>query len=175
MKRISTAQTQRGAVLIVSLIILLVLTILGVVSMQNTTLEERMAGNMRDRQLAFEAAEAALNVGEQALQAPVLPAFNGTNGYYQPNDDLWTQAATWDTAGNYIVANVSSSFGQNAYGGNLLYANPEYYLEQMPSTTAQGGSLEAGVANSAGMFRVTARGVGSSPDAVVILQTTFRR
>lgn len=56
--------TQRGAVLVVSLIFLLVLTLLGVVSMQNTTLEERMARNVYDGERAFQTAEAALREAE---------------------------------------------------------------------------------------------------------------
>ena len=51
---------QQGAILFVSLIILLLLTILGVTSMSSVTMEERMAGNMRDGDLAVQAAEAAL-------------------------------------------------------------------------------------------------------------------
>jgi type IV pilus assembly protein PilX len=47
-------------VLIVSLVILVVMTIVGVTAMRGTALEERMAGNLRDGTLAFEAAEAAL-------------------------------------------------------------------------------------------------------------------
>jgi type IV pilus assembly protein PilX len=51
---------ERGAVLIVSLIFLVILTMLGVTAMSSTTFEERMAGNARDAALAQQAAEAAL-------------------------------------------------------------------------------------------------------------------
>ena len=44
---------QRGSVLIVSLILLLILTLVGVTAMNMTSMEERMAGNYRDHQLAF--------------------------------------------------------------------------------------------------------------------------
>lgn len=49
--------TQRGASLIVSLILLLVLTILGVVGMSSATLELAMAGNLQYQNGAFEAAD----------------------------------------------------------------------------------------------------------------------
>lgn len=65
-------RTQKGAALVVSLIILLILTILGVAGMRSSTLEERMAGNARDRHLAFEATEAGLLAGEQFLRASVF-------------------------------------------------------------------------------------------------------
>ncbi len=59
---------QRGAVLIVSLIMLLVMTLLGISTMGSTKLEMRMASNNQGRQEAFQAAEAALVVAENRLQ-----------------------------------------------------------------------------------------------------------
>lgn len=59
-------RSERGAVLLVSLVMLLLLTLIGLAGMRMAQLEERMAGNLRDRQLAFQAAEAALRAGEQA-------------------------------------------------------------------------------------------------------------
>lgn len=58
---------QRGAALIVSLIILAVVTILGITSMQGSNTELKLAASMRDRGVAFEAAEAALAVVEEQL------------------------------------------------------------------------------------------------------------
>ncbi|HDK45694.1 MAG TPA: PilX protein, partial [Actinobacteria bacterium] len=54
------SKKQRGTALIVSLLILLVLTILGVAAMSTTTMEEKMAGNSRKIDLAFQSAESAL-------------------------------------------------------------------------------------------------------------------
>ena len=56
--------SQRGAVLILSLVMLLALTFIGVASVSNSTLQERIVGGTRDQLVAFEAAEAALRVGE---------------------------------------------------------------------------------------------------------------
>ena len=76
-----TAQRQRGAILFVSLIILLLMTILGVTAMSNVSMEERMAGNMRDGDMAVQAAEAALRSGEAWLIATVTePAKCSTLG-----------------------------------------------------------------------------------------------
>jgi type IV pilus assembly protein PilX len=55
---------QRGMALIISLIILLSLTLLGLAAIQNTSLEERMAGNTRAENIALQAAEAGLRAGE---------------------------------------------------------------------------------------------------------------
>ncbi|WP_373093081.1 PilX N-terminal domain-containing pilus assembly protein, partial [Zhongshania sp.] len=48
---------QSGAALIVSLVFMLILTIISIASMQTATLQERMAGNMKDNTIAFQAAE----------------------------------------------------------------------------------------------------------------------
>ncbi|SHN14234.1 type IV pilus assembly protein PilX [Pseudomonas asturiensis] len=61
---------QRGMVLLVSLVFLLLLTLLGISSMQNATLQEKMAGSVTVRNLSFQKAEAALRLGESAIQAP---------------------------------------------------------------------------------------------------------
>lgn len=53
--------TQQGVVLVVGLMFLLLFTLLGVTAGSSTNLQERMAGNTRDRELAFESAECALN------------------------------------------------------------------------------------------------------------------
>lgn len=66
---LSTArlQQQAGAVLPISLIMLLLLTLIGVTGSQVTGLQEKMAGNMRDQSIAFQAAEAALRDAEQDI------------------------------------------------------------------------------------------------------------
>lgn len=60
---------QRGAVLIVSLLILLITTLLGVTAMQSTSLEMRMAKNTEERQRVFQATEAGLRRIENLLEA----------------------------------------------------------------------------------------------------------
>jgi type IV pilus assembly protein PilX len=64
----SIARQQSGVALIISMLLLAAMTMISVISMQNTVLEEKMSGNTRDRQLAFEAAEAAIRAGERYVQ-----------------------------------------------------------------------------------------------------------
>ncbi len=66
---------QQGAVLIVSLLMLLVMTIIGLSAMRSTTLEEKMAGNYRNNNIAFQAAEAALRDGENDVAS--IPCSTG--------------------------------------------------------------------------------------------------
>lgn len=59
---------QSGAALITSLVFLTVLTILGMNTLGTALLESRMAGNARDRSLAFQAAESALRDAERYIK-----------------------------------------------------------------------------------------------------------
>lgn len=68
----SASYQQRGAVLIVALIMLLLLTLIGMASIRGTSLQENMAGNMRDSNLALQAAEAALRRGEEVVEDKFL-------------------------------------------------------------------------------------------------------
>ncbi len=47
----SQIDKQNGSVLLVSIIILLVMTLIGVGGMQTSIMEERMSGNMQDNQI----------------------------------------------------------------------------------------------------------------------------
>lgn len=66
-KPLTQRPQQRGTVLLVAMIMLLVMTLLGINSMRGTALEERMAGNWRDQNIALQAAEAALRGAERSL------------------------------------------------------------------------------------------------------------
>ncbi|MEX1108177.1 MAG: PilX N-terminal domain-containing pilus assembly protein [Dongiaceae bacterium] len=73
---------QRGAALVVGLILLLVLTILAVSGVVTSTLELRMVGNMQLQERAFQAAEVAV---EDALANPVLNTSVPVNQPLIPN------------------------------------------------------------------------------------------
>lgn len=163
---------QTGAVLVVALIMLLALTLIGVSGLSSTTMEERMAGNMRDINTAFQAAEAALREGENFLTAAALPEFNNTNGLYKPapayTPERWL-STSW----------AASSSTSRAYSGTIadLSAAPRYIIEELPSVSpAPGASLASDyVPPDSGMYRVTARAQGGSDTTVVMLQSTYKR
>lgn len=60
---------QRGMVLVVSLIFLLLLSMLGVSSMQSAALQEKMASSLGFRNQSFQIAEAVLRAGESSILA----------------------------------------------------------------------------------------------------------
>lgn len=62
---VSTKQAyQRGAALVISLIILALMTLIGVTAIQVSTQQEKMVANARDSNNAFQAAESALRRAE---------------------------------------------------------------------------------------------------------------
>jgi type IV pilus assembly protein PilX len=66
--RFSPARRQRGAALVVGLVLLMVLTLLAISGMNTATVELQMAGNLQYAQNAFQAAETGI---ERTIQATV--------------------------------------------------------------------------------------------------------
>lgn len=183
---------QRGSALIISLVFLLAMTLIGVTAMQGTTQQEGMAGNTRNYNLAFQAAEAALRDGENFLaQSAVLPAFdNSTPGLIQPLNpkppaDLNGSVTYW-TNYNWDAAN-----SQQLPVGTLsdVIEQPRYVIERRdidPSVAPcslvcfnppppNNPPQQCAGPGSVGCFRITARGLGGTADAVSILQSIYAR
>ncbi|MDP9529879.1 pilus assembly PilX family protein [Pseudomonas protegens] len=62
------ADGEQGMALLVSLVFLLVLSLIGLSSLQNATLQEKMAASLDRHNRSFQAAEAALRLGERAVR-----------------------------------------------------------------------------------------------------------
>jgi len=67
-RRQPPAGQARGAVLFVGLIILVIMTIVGISAMRGAALEERMAGNLKDKTDSLHAAEAAVQAALTAIE-----------------------------------------------------------------------------------------------------------
>ncbi|RJG03968.1 pilus assembly PilX family protein [Noviherbaspirillum sedimenti] len=161
------SQRQRGAALITGLIIMVILTLLAVASMRTTIMEEKMAGNARDIDIAFQSAEAAIRAGEDVLNGATLPAFSTSGAHLTAavrNDEYWLSTHNWGTS-------------SIAYSGTLegTSGNPRYVIEEMAAVPESGGSLKMGAIEEKGIYRITVRGAGASPNAKVYLQSTYRR
>lgn len=161
---------QTGMALITGLIFMVVLTLLALAAMRTTTLEERMSGNARDRDLAFQAAEAALREGEQVLQGATLPTFAvGTS--YTPRIAAGTLTTYWQSTHPWTTESVAIDWQPDGTS-----AAPRFVIEEMGATAGGGGGgLGFGALPDSGVYRVTARGVGSSANTVVILQAVFEQ
>jgi type IV pilus assembly protein PilX len=161
---------QTGAALVVSLLLLLVATLIGVTAMQVTSLEEKMAGNLRDRNLAFQAAESALRAGEAFLRTQTGEFVCGT-GHYRDNDAVCPPPVReWVSFACTAVNSVEYT------GGTLsgLAANPRYAIDEINYVCEPSGS-ELGAGSEKCYFRITACGFGGTMNAMVILQSTYQR
>lgn len=65
----SFAKRQKGATLLICMVMLLIVTLLTIANVREVTLEERVTSNLRDRQGALNGAESALREGESRLGA----------------------------------------------------------------------------------------------------------
>ncbi len=103
MSSMDLKQRQRGMALLVSLVFLLLLTLIGLSSMQSATLQEKMTSSVMQRNQSFQIAEAALRMGESAVQVEAysLPACTTTIQCAPP-----AESATVNVAGRYSSSGV---------------------------------------------------------------------
>ena len=187
-----------GAALFISLVFLLILTIAGLAGVQNTFLEEKMAGNLREGNLAFQAAESALRAGEASLAAgiPLFVCDTADDGLYMnssPGSDCPTSKG-WPS--NSQSTHPYSPDNENFWTGNgdvkklwdtndplakydHLADRPKYVLEVLSTgaTPPPATSLEAGVPVSPApkLYRISAHGMGMSNSSAAVTQSVVRR
>lgn len=155
---------QRGAALITVLLLLLIMTLLGLASLRSGLLEERMSGNLNDRGIGFQTAEAALREAEAVILT--RPTYNSTGGLYPlPVADAqprWLAGGTtWRNAANL--------------GGNSTAVNARFIIEEMgvaPTWRGCDRVIPVDPSCLTGRFRITAvsQAVGR---AQVMLQSNY--
>jgi type IV pilus assembly protein PilX len=171
----TAAKRQGGVVFVVSLIILLIMSMLAIGSMQNTMLEEKMAGNASDRNLAFQSTESAVREAEVFVEGIVsLGNFDSDAGLIGRTsaEPSYYDQATWTDSANHVVA--STDFGS--------YESPRYFVKHFTTVSGTEGSLNmSGYGDNKGtgdvtIFKITARGTGASADsAEVMLRSQYGR
>jgi len=167
---------QRGAVLVVGLVFLLLMTLIGVTAFSVATQEERMAGNTRDQLRAFEAAEAALRDCERHLSGPLPPALSADGsvdrGMYEapnaestpPEKEKW-QTIDWDAEPTRQLGGVPEVAEQ-----------PRCIAQRLARGRSSDAALRAEAARiPAQAYLVTGRGVGTRRSTIVVLQSSFIR
>lgn len=179
---LKAARRSRGVALFISLVLLLVLTIIGVSSVQTTSLETRMARNEHDALLAFQSAESALRDAERFLQTinsvNDTEAFTsgGAGGLWDVADpgqpDRWDVEANWAAGGGNVVADTEL--------GDVVAEPPRFMIEHLANIRRVENpyQIQSDYPDSndrLAMFRITAIGVGGSANARVMLQSTFGR
>ena len=166
---------QSGAALITGLIFMVVLTIIVISALRSATLEERMAANARNRQLALQAAEAAIREAESVINSGALPFDPFTPKTFNANCvgglcavATGTSTARWKTI-NWDNTGTTRTFANstsNLYG---VASQPRYIIEiaDFPPPSQPGQKCNPV------LYRVTSRGVGMD-NSTVFVQTMFR-
>lgn len=190
---ISTQSQQSGFALIVGLIVLLLLTLIMLVALRMASLEERMAGNLKNQNIAFQAAESALREAEARIR-------NGTDGLDEDEDGVPDTNAfnplrlsdgpfqnttaplcvdglcgTSDPLQSALIGDLHPSVMRKANlalpAPNIetgLLPEPQYIIELITVAPHTDPRLVKAT------FRVTARARGEDPNSLVQLQSTYR-
>ena len=184
----SNRARQCGAVLFISLMLLLILTLIGVTAALMQTVEQRMAQNDDNHQLAVQAAESALRYGETlvwgAIYTPADFAAN-TKGLYQLQSEVQTAVGTANAAQASVVDSINwSSPGTQtmAYAGPGLTDAPtspqsaQIVIESLPPVASAGNPICTpgyGQEQVCSVYRITAHAVGGDSTSAATLQSIF--
>lgn len=159
-------------ILVVSLLFLLILTMLGIASMRTTTLEEKMAGNMRDRGVALQAAESGIRDGETLIESLTsTAAFTGTSGLYgeyqDPPDPF--DSATW-------TSDTTSRAGTALSG---ISSAPRYFIRyngivKMDTSSLKIKNYGQSTPGDVATFEITSRGTGIAGGSTAATEAMVR-
>ncbi|MBS0456562.1 MAG: pilus assembly protein [Proteobacteria bacterium] len=169
---------QRGAALMVVLVLLVIMTLLGLASLRGTLMTQRMSANMYDRNISLQAAESALRQGEAVVAAGTLP------------DSSFTAACTGG-----LCAQQSAAAGTADRWANPTFAGwrngttlasdanmtPQYFIELMgnaPNWPGCDQEIPMHPNCLTPRYRVTARNLdptaaGNSDRSMVVLQSNY--
>lgn len=188
---------QSGFVLVTAVMFLVVLTILALSIMGTGTLEERMAGYARDRQLAFQSAEAALREAERDIlygNRGIIGEMGfvdgcSDDGLCKPKKTgrpIWgdLEISTNPGYAAWMKGDNTNAVKSTKYGTfsappspilNDVAAQPRYIIEVL-KVMSSGTSLVGGTgpASSTIVYRVTAVGFGRQVTTRVVLQGLYR-
>lgn len=164
----------------VALVLLVVVTLVGLAAVRGTIMQQKMTANFYDREVAFQAAEAALRQGEAEVQSAASPS-----GFRNCTPSSATKCVPNPFTDSTVTA---TSVKATAFDATKLAAmQPQYVIEYLGNFTIPPPSVHqlsncsgyspCGAINTADFYRITARSgdatVGNR--ATVVLQTVYRR
>jgi type IV pilus assembly protein PilX len=173
--RLSRARRQQGFVLIIGLLFLVVLTLLSLSMFRSFNLQESIAGNTREKQRTFEAAQSALAYGEWWLGlgggnvsecAGINNASDITKMRVCSQPLIDPRALPWVIRTDYQPPSMSVKLnGGIATGGDINYnAMPGLHISYMGVNAANSQSL---------VYQVSGFGYGGSSTAATVVQSTY--
>jgi type IV pilus assembly protein PilX len=175
--------------LVVALILLILVTLIGLVAIRGTTVQQRMTANFYDREIAFQSAEAALQAGALALAngTAVIARLCGPGGTVCQADPFSDSNFMSNSA---LVGKIQTvSLVEFEINDNAA-TQPQYVIENMgtwPDPSSSTGYTQSanaaqygasGVSVTAVFYRITAR--SGDPDdagdrATVTLQAMYKQ
>jgi len=164
-----SAKKQTGAVLILGLVLIMILSVLVISSAKTTVLQQKMSANLLDKELAFQSAESALMTGETYLRETqtedLAGNFNDTAGLmvFQNDRELDSEAA-WE--------------GIEPREGASMHKVPEkpvYIIEELPEIQMQGDSLLVPRPTFSPHFRITSKAKGGTNASLSIHQVIYKK
>ena len=164
---------ESGAVLIVSLLILLGMTLIGVSSMDSTVLELKMAGTMQQQVVAMNRAEATLLAAEARIDT--ITGDGVAWNFDTTTDGLYPGINTVDTAqADWSGFNSEAGPIDNA---DAVDDDDAYVIEYVGKSVANGGELKQGnygkvLGNEVHTFRNTTRSAAGR-SVVRIVQSVY--
>lgn len=171
MKPVNTSlplRRETGAVLITGLIFMTLVMLIALSVLRSATLEERMAANSRNRQIALEAAEAVVRDAELSLfSAPPFNPFNPTAFDAACTNGLCISPAAgssprWQTI-DWAATATTRSFLATASNLSSVVSQPRYIVELIGQSGGQSQKICPKL-----LFRITGRGVGADGSEVVV-------
>jgi len=179
------AGRQQGFVLVSAIMLLVALTLLSLSIMSTNTLEERMAGYYRDRQLAFEAAEAGLReaerdilYGSRAISGDMgFTSGCSTDGLCQPNktgSPIWAVLDAANDAGWMRGEDAAKTVKYGTYSSppsaalGHVAAQPRYLMEAILWKESRKVNTTSAPTY---IYRVSAVGFGRRVSTRVVLQS----
>jgi type IV pilus assembly protein PilX len=173
------SRRQRGIVLPVALIMLLVLTISSLVIVEQISSQTRMATNAQVAQISLQAAESGLRTVVNELSGGTISSAPATyladaGGYYyfvptnySSSTSLpWENTSTWNSLTNAPAITCTSP------GSYMAVTSCKYMIEMLPAVSPP-GSNAAGGKTLDYVYRITVRVVGPNNQGTVMLQTLF--
>ena len=120
---------ERGAALITALVLLVILTMLGLSSMTTNTMEERMSSNAQEKNRAFQAAEAGIEI-----------AMNNADSFNINNTTANPVTGTDSNFGSYAAGFRQQTPPRRGSGWDSSYAL--YHFDVSSTAITAGGSTK---------------------------------
>jgi type IV pilus assembly protein PilX len=170
------AAHEAGFALIAGLLFLIVTSLIGVVLLRGSGLQERIAGNTRDKQRAFTVAQSTLQIGEwwlaqgngnTGVACSGVTAATDASGLRVCADPLPDPATLpWTNRTDYRPAQIAvSAHGGMTDDGQLNYrAAPGLYIRYVGFSADGTGQL----------FDVSAFAYGGKSDTAAVVESTYR-